>query len=741
MRIRNFSFLKPSALLLSLTLLGGCVDGNATLGIILGLAAAAGVASLGGGGGSDSGGSTTPDTEKQTLITSQYDGLSDDLLTAGVGVGGLRNPPTTGTDPINPTSSEIRKATLISQYQATHDMRTTSGYGTLYGATATTAFAMPASEDGLVAGKEYLGYLDDTTGKNVSVMLQIPNNFNVSSPCIVATASPEFRGIYSAVGLAGEWGLKNNCAVVYTDKGAGVGEHDLNTNTVFLIDGVRRLATETARDVTTTPNFVAQGSDALDLAAFSSTYPYRIAYKAAHSKKNPEAEWGANLLDAIEFALYVLNFEENYGSSQSSNVLTAENTLIIAAATSTGGEAVLQAAEQDTNGLIDGVVVLSPTISPRKLANTNGFTIKYGKTSYFNAVHGRSLFDALTYQNIYQPCASVNSSVSEIAGSRGRCSALYAQGLLTSTTINAQAEEARQRLKDYGILSTTAAMSDIYWDSSVYAGLSVLYANAYGRFSVTENLCGYSYAGTNPDTSTVRAKYAYDLTDDYLSSSGFPPTSGTDLVNNYGNNGSGIPYRESINNNGLLDEYLQGALCLRRLFTGTTGIVATEGSALTSTEQNNARRVQEGLSEAILTGNLRGKPAIIIHGQDDALAHVNFSSRSYYGLNQQIEGSQSHLSYIEVTNANHFDALNEQYELNSQVPLVYYFYNGLDRLYGYFRNRTLLPQSQVIPTTPPSATANKVTTANLPLMDNGTYSCQITFDGQTLSIPECRNDL
>ncbi|ALG66580.1 3-hydroxybutyrate oligomer hydrolase family protein [Beggiatoa leptomitoformis] len=738
--MRKLLLLKPTALLLSLALLSGCVDGNATLGVILGLAAAAGIASLGGGGGDSGSSTTTPSpTEESKLILKTYDGFSDDLLTAGVGVSGLRNRnPLAVTDTVNPTATEVRRDTIVRQYQATHDMRTTSGYGTLYGATVPTAFATPSSEDGTVAGKEYLVYIDDSEGKNVSLMVHIPTTFQVKDPCIIATASPTFRGIYSAVGLAGEWGLKNNCAVVYTDKGAGVGEHDLNTNTVFLVDGVRRLANESVSDIKTKPNFVAKGSEQLDLAAYSSASPFRIAYKAAHSQKNPEAQWGTNILNAIEFALYVLNLEENYGSSTAGSSLTADNTLIIAAGTSMGGAAVLQAAEQDTDGLIDGVVVMSPAMSPKKLVNANGFTIKHGRISYFNSTHGRSLFDVLTYQNIYQPCASVNTSV---AGVRGRCSALFAEGLLSSTTLNAQIAEARQRLIDYGILASASAISDIYWDSSVYAGLSVLYANAYGRFSVTENLCDYSYAGTNPDTGVVRAKFSVDLADDYQTSSGFPPSSGTELVNNFGNNGKGIPYRETINLNGVSDEYLQGALCLRRLFTGTTGVLASEGTALTGTALNNANRVQQGLRETIVSGNLRGKPAIIVHGQDDALAHVNFTSRSYYGLNKQVEGDNSHLVYVEVTNANHFDAFNEDYELNTQIPLLYYFNNGLDRLYGYLHNRALLPQSQVIPTTLPSTTGNKITASNLPKMDNGIVDCQITFDGQTLNIPDCAGDL
>ena len=56
-----------------------------------------------------------------------------------------------------------------------------------------------------------------------------------------------------------------------------------------------------------------------------------------------------------------------------------------------------------------------------------------------------------------------------------------------------------------------------------------------------------------------------------------------------------------------------------------------------------------------VTGNLRGKPTLIVHGRADALVPVNFSSRPYFGANKLVEGAASRLSYIEVLNGQHFD--------------------------------------------------------------------------------------
>ncbi|MDQ9634115.1 3-hydroxybutyrate oligomer hydrolase family protein, partial [Serratia marcescens] len=53
-------------------------------------------------------------------------------------------------------------------------------------------------------------------------------------------------------------------------------------------------------------------------------------------------------------------------------------------------------------------------------------------------------------------------------------------------------------------------------------------------------------------------------------------------------------------------------------------------------------------------GNLGGRPTLIVQGRNDALLPVNHGARPYLGLNAQVDTS-SKLSYIEVTNAQHFD--------------------------------------------------------------------------------------
>ncbi len=692
---------------------------------------------------------TLPSFVSSPITRHYYDGISDDLLTAGAGQVGLTDATPTAADPENPTPAEIRRATIINQYKTLVDLRAKAGYGNLFGPAVPGKFSTPSS-DGKVAGKEYITYADDGSGrKNVTVMVQIPDHFDRANPCILAVPSSGSRGVYGGIPV-GEWGLKNRCAVVYTDIGTGNGVHDLNTDTVNRIDGMRGTVAEVGKDA----NFMAQGTAEMDLATYTSQYPFRIAQKHAHSQQNPEADWGQNVLDALELAFYLLNLEENFGAVTGIEVkktITKENTLVIASGISNGGAASLRAAELDCLGLIDAVVVSEPNVNPRQLPNSSGFSIVQGEKIFPHQVLGKSLFDYITYYNLYQPCASAGTALafgwdpaqgipesgSFPAGKPGRCAALRSAGLLNSNTLEEQIAEAQKLLNDYGTLESTNPIAHLYNAAFVYAAIATLYANAYGRFSVVDNLCGYSYAcssGSNPPIAKTKA----DLASDFQASNGIPPSNGTNLINNYGNNGAGVDFRYSVDDNNNRDEDLLGTNCLRQLATGSTGVTADSGSPLTGLSAAHFNRVQAGIQEIVASGDLQGKPAIIIHGRDDALLHVNFTSRSYYGLNQKIEGESSKLVYIEVTNAHHLDAFNQLFDIDSQIPLHYYLGLALDLMYDHLKNGTPLPKSQVIPAQPLASTGGSVLTKedNLPEIDSS-LTIPITFSDNVLNVPEC----
>ncbi len=312
-----------------------------------------------------------------------YDGASDDLLTAGLGKTGLAGAAPTYANPAAPTAAELRRAAIWSNYRAIVDVAANGGYGTLYGPNV-DRHGQPTLGEGKVAGVEYIAYVDDGTGsKNVTLMVQVPATWDRARPCVVTGTSSGSRGAYGAIGSAGEWGLKRGCAVAYADKGSGMGVHDLATDTVNLRDGTRASASAAG----TSSSFTSLKGNAL--SGFNAANPNRIAVKHAHSQQNPEKDWGADTLNAVRFALWALSEEKGDRNADGSVRRTyhADNTLVIASSVSNGAGAAIAAAEQDTEGLIDGVAVSEPNVA---LAPAPGLVVRRGSRSLAGAARPRT---------------------------------------------------------------------------------------------------------------------------------------------------------------------------------------------------------------------------------------------------------------------------------------------------------------------------------------------------------------
>lgn len=118
---------------------------------------------------------------------------------------------------------------------------------------------------------------------------------------------------------------------------------------------------------------------------------------------------------------------------------------------------------------------------------------------------------------------------------------------------------------------------------------------------------------------------------------------------------------------------------------------------------------------------------------------VNHASRAYYGTNQQSEG-QGHrnLSYVEVTNAQHFDAFLPFPEYAARyVPLHVYLIRGLNLMYDHLTSGSALPPSQVVRTVPRGDGAPPIAPANVPpIKNNPAAGDRITFQRDTLYIPD-----
>jgi len=684
------------------------------------------------------GGDSTPNVKPAFLGPIQqtsYDGGTDDLLTAGLGKTGLASSVAPAyANPLAPTAAELRRTAIHTNYRAMLDMTTAGGFGTLYGPNVDAAGNITASE-GKVPGTEYIAYADDGTGqKNVTLMVQVPASFDAKNPCVITATASGSRGVYAGIST-GEWALKRGCAVAYSDKGTGAAPHDLQNDTVPLVDGTRTGAVAAGKNAA----FNA-GLSATELAAFNTATANRFAFKHAHSGQNAEKDWGKTTLQAVEFAYYVLN--ERFGAADWTGVryatLNPGNTIVIASSISNGGGAAIAAAEQDTRGLISGVAVSEPAV---ELPANPGVTVRRGATTV--AVTGKTLVDYTTYANLYQACASLAPSISTspyasgfAAGFAGaafpvapnRCAALKTKGLLTASTTADQAEEALQKLRDYGWEAESSVLHPSLAAFEVAPAVGVTFANSLSRASVKDHLCGFSYAAT-ASSGAVTTLAPAALAGMFATGNGVPPSGGINLVNNNGKYGAARDFL-SFNAAGVADWNLDGALCLRNLVTGN------DAAAL---------KLQAGVDETRRNGNLHGKPAIIVHGRADALLPVSHTSRPYAALNKKVEGTASKLSYMEVANAQHFDSfiglptILPGYD-SRYVPLHVYLNRALDAVYDHLKTGKALPASQVVRTLPRGGTpgaAPAITAANVPaLAATPATADAIVYGAASVTIPD-----
>ena len=672
-----------------------------------------------------------------------------DLLTAGLGKSGIASTAATTltayVDPANPTLDELRRNAIQSNYRGLVDNTANGGFGTLYGPNIDLAGGNTLGE-GLVPGIEYVGVLDDGSGrKRVTMAIQIPDRFDAANPCIVVGPSSGSRGVYGAIGSASDWGLKKGCAVALTDAGKGMGLYDLGDDTVNRIDGSR--ATRAAAG--TLAHFAANITDTAR-AAYNALFPNRVALKHAHSQLNPEKDWGNDTLAAVSYALYALNqqYAPTVNNSTSKGVrFTAANTLVIAGSVSNGGAAVLRAAEQDSAGLIDGVVAGEPSAQP---STTSGYGVQLGGVAV--PAYGRPLMDYFTFANLYQPCAALApaAALTEVSiynylgltlqttTATNRCTQLAAKGLVGGSSTAEQAADALNKLRAYGWSADSDSMHNAHYALGNAVIISMMYSNAYGRFSVTDNICGMSAAAVTagaPAAMSASAKAA-----SYATGNGTVNGTPATVVYNDSVGGAKAWNLGVSPSSGVADFSLDAALCQRALFTGVDTVTGAALTASTTPTKAQSDAVRAGVAEVLLNGNLRGKPTIMLGGRSDALLPVNNSERAYAAYNRVVEGAGTKLRYIEVTNAQHFDTFNAFSGFDTRfVPLHVYFVQAMNAMYANLKSGTALPPSQVVRTvarggTPGAAPA--ISATNVPAISAAPAAAdQIGFAGTSLAVP------
>ena len=537
----------------------------------------------------------------------------DDLLSAGLGLQGLRAPAAPAfADPERPTAAELRRRALWTSWRGIADLRP-GGLGEGYGSLAP------------VPGREFHA-LARLPGANHPhrVMVQLPDGFDPVRPCVVVTASSGSRGIYGSIAVAGAWGLPRGCAVAYTDKGAGSDYFDLGAGVGVDAEGL-----------------VAAAGDGAVFAPEAAPGAAGVAFAHAHSGDNPEADWGRHVRQAAEFALHALG-----EALPDAAPFTFGNTRVIAVGISNGGGAVLRAAELDGDWL-DAVVAGEPSV-------------------YSPGQGSRSLYDYTTEAALLMPCALAGREdlpMSPLTPASAplraaRCASLAEAGVVEGEDTAAQAESAWQRLRDAGWTEEALRAGALSVDFDLWRSVAVTYASAYGRYGLGEHPCGYWFSAQNADfspratTATERAAWASDA-------SGIPP-----------GNGVGIIDPQAM----LPDPALAGVQCLRGLFEG---------------QGEGARRVRDGI-EATRAGLPReGLPVVLVHGVDDGLIPIAFSSDPYAAW---ARAAGRDVSLWRVRDAQHFDGFLVLPDYAARyVPLIPYVHAALDRVVAHLDGEGPLP--------------------------------------------------
>jgi hydroxybutyrate-dimer hydrolase len=682
-----------------------------------------------------------------TVLGSGTTAATQDLLTAGLGKSGIiaGSPTPAYANPLAPTALELRRNSIRANYLGLVDNTANGGFGTLYGPNLDNSYA-PTGGEGLIPGREYMGVLDNGLGtKRVAIAVQIPDSFSAAAACVVIGPSSGSRNVYGAQGAASEWGLKHGCAVALTDAGKGVGLYDMGDDTVNRIDGTRA----TRADAGVLNFFAAAVADAARIA-YNALFPNRVALKQVHSQINPEKDWGNDTLAAAKYALYALN--DRYGTTAAPVPFNAANTIIIAASVSNGGGAVIRAAEQDSSGLIDGVVANEPNVQPN---TATGYSIQFNGTPV--AGFGKSMVDYTTYGNIFQPCAALSATASmgaEVsfhnyiavfgltAKATARCTALAARGLVTGATTALQADDALAKLKAYGWTVDNDVMHSAHYGFGNGPILSAMYPTSYGKFSVTDNVCNTSLAFVDGTGSPVAPLALYKAQSFALSNgtaNGGAGTTTPGVVYNDSVGGAKLWINAVSPTSGTTDFGLDNALCQRALVTGVDYLGAPLTAVTVPTlAQSNA--VKAGMAEVTFNGNLRSVPTIIVAGRSDALLPINNAARAYVAYNHVVEGSASKLRYLEVMNAQHFDGfLGLSGFDNRYIPMHVYYNRAMDAMYAFLKNGTALPPSQVVRATARGGVAGAapaITGLNVPAINSAPGAGdQITFSGTTLVVP------
>ncbi|WP_407951144.1 3-hydroxybutyrate oligomer hydrolase family protein [Permianibacter fluminis] len=377
-----------------------------------------------------------PVSPVRIVSITHYDGVSNDLLSAGLGLAGIQS--ATAPEAAIDDAEAIRRRAIYMHYRGLIDRTPGGGFGRLFGT---------ALQSG-IAGTELLAQIP-WRAQTFTAVLQIPAGFDRNAPCLVVAPASGSRNAYGALPIVGEWALPHGCALLLHDKGvaAGVATASMGLD---------------ARGRVVSP---AQ-------AAWQAKTGWQehdgVAFRHLHDGADAEADWGRMTLAAIRWAMQALNEQLPAGHHYRKPALT-----IIAAGISNGGAAVLRAAEADDEQFIDAVVAGEPNITPAHLQ-----TVQVGEGAPQQV--GLPALTQFPEVGLLLPCAISTQPLPPTLAQQAQlhCRWLREQGMLTGVDDNALAHEASARIRALGLPDSVFALAPITLSLGMHQSLLATYVNA-----------------------------------------------------------------------------------------------------------------------------------------------------------------------------------------------------------------------------------------------------------------------
>ena len=247
--------------------------------------------------------------------------------------------------------------------------------------------------------------------------------------------------------------------------------------------------------------------------------------------------------------------------------------------------------------------------------------------------------------------------------------------------------DALDKLRKFGWTPEHDQMHNAHYALGNAAILSAMYPTGYGRFSVTDNVCNTQLrAGRRRGRAGPRARDAEGA--ELRARQRHRQRHAREPVYNDSVGGPRVWNIATSVSTGVQDFGLDNALCQRALVTGVdeTGAALTATASSTRPTAAQSAAVRAGIAEVLLTESCRASRPSSSPAAATRSSRSNNNSRAYVAYNKVQDGSGSRTSYIEVTNAQHFDTFIPFSGFDNRfVPLHAYFVRAMDAMYAHLR--------------------------------------------------------